>query len=49
MLKYMKCCLKTKNDCLKILTKHPLSVFKCLFGKELWGCECEISYIGEFY
>ena len=25
VLKYVKCCLKTKNDCSKIQTKHPLS------------------------
>ena len=25
VLKCMKCCLKTKNDCLKTQTKHPLS------------------------
>ena len=25
VLKYVKCCLKTENDCLKIQTKHPHS------------------------
>ena len=24
MLKYVKCCLKTENDCLKTQTKYPL-------------------------
>ena len=27
-LKYMKCCLKTENGCLKIQTKHPLNNLK---------------------
>ena len=28
MLKYVKYCLKTENDCLKTQTKHPLNAFK---------------------
>ena len=27
MWKYVKCCLKTKNGCLKIQTKHPINIF----------------------
>ena len=26
MLKYVKCCLKTENNCLKIQTKHPKNI-----------------------
>ena len=30
MLKYVKYCLKTENDCLKTQTKHPLNALKNL-------------------
>ena len=31
VLKCVKCCLKTENDCLKIQTKHPLGFFFFFF------------------
>ena len=31
-LKYVKCCLKTENGCLKILTKHPKNSNTFLFS-----------------
>ena len=39
VLKYVKCCLKTENCCLKILTKHPL-----VYGQKnaLFLYQCEV-------
>ena len=39
-LKCVKCCLKNENGCLKIQTKHPLSVWLTLIKVTVW----EINY-----
>ena len=34
VLKYMKCCLKTENDCLKTYTTHPILMDVFLLKKK---------------